>query len=140
MEEGEALPAAIGLISPATDLKVVGDTAFTIGDADPFINLDESRSNIAKYAGNTPRNQPLMSPVYGNLEGFPPLLIQVGTREVLLSDAVRLARAAREAEVDVTLDVWEGMWHAWHMAWPDVPEARQACKEMGRFLKKHIIQ
>ena len=81
---------------------------------------------------------PLISPIYGNFKGFPPLLIQVGTRDLILSDSVRLARKARREGVDVILDVWEGMWHVWHITWPHVREARQASKEMGQFIKRHL--
>ena len=80
-----------------------------------------------------------MSPLYSDFEGFPPLLIQVGTRDLLLSDSARLARKARASKVDVTLEVWEGMWHAWHMTWPSVPEARDACQVIADFLRPRIL-
>lgn len=138
IQENKPIPAAIAVISPATDLTMFGDSAITISHSDPFLKLDDSRFNISKYAGSSRRDDPVMSPVYGNFSGFPPLLIQVGTREVLLSDAVRLARVARQAGVDVTLDVWEGMWHAWHMTWPEIPEARKASEEIAHFLGRHL--
>ena len=82
---------------------------------------------------------PLLSPAFADYIGFPPLLIQVGTREVLLSDAVLVARKARDAGVDVTLDVWEGMWHSFHMTWPEqIPETQKAFKFMENFLRKHL--
>lgn len=77
--------------------------------------------------------------MYGDFTGFPPLLIQVGTREVLLSDAVRLARRAREGGVDVTLDAWEGMWHVWQDH-ATAPEAKQAAAEIGRFLEARLTR
>ena len=118
-----------------------GDTSLTLADAAPFLTVESIQDNLEKYAGKTPRNHPLMSPIYAEFEGFPPLLIQVGTREILLSDSVRLARRAREAGVDVTLDVWEGMWHSFHNAWAvNVPESRQACEFMADFLRKHLPQ
>jgi len=138
-QDNKPLPGAIAVISPGiADMKVFGDTYTTLSDWDPFTKMNEVYSNIEKYAGNVRRDHPLMSPLYGDFEGFPPLLIQVGTRESLLSDSVRLARKARKAGVDVTLDVWEGMWHSWHMTWPDVPEAREACREIAEFLRKHL--
>lgn len=139
-QEGKPLPGAIAVISPGIlDMKVFGDTWTTLAASDPFLPEDELLPNIVKYSGETSRDNPLMSPLYGDYEGFPPLLIQVGTRELLLSDSVRLAREARKAGVDVTLDVWEGMWHVWHMTWPEIPEAREACMEIADFLKQHVI-
>lgn len=129
-------PAAIAALSPLTDLSPAGDTRVTLAAYDPIV-VGDSTARYALYAGNHDIREPLISPVYGDLHGLPPLLIQVGTREVLLSDAVRLARRAREAGVDVTLDVWEGMWHVWQEH-PLVPESKQASIEIGRFLEKHL--
>jgi len=139
-QDGKPLPAAIAVISTATDLNVFGDSFITLSNFDPFSKLEAVRVNATKYAGSARRDDPLVSPLYGDFKGFPPLLIQVGTRDFLLSDSVRLARRARTAGVDVTLDVWEGMWHAWHMTWPEVPEAREACREAALFLAKHLAQ
>lgn len=139
--DGKPLPGAIVAISAGSlDMKVFGDSYTTLSDLDPFEKASQIYQNIEKYAGDTRRDHPLMSPLYGDFKGFPPLLIQVGTRDLLLSDSVRLARKARRAGVDVTLDVWEGMWHAWHMTWPEVPEAREACREAAHFLAKHLAQ
>jgi acetyl esterase/lipase len=110
----------------------------TLAAYDPII-VGDSADRFALYAGTRDVRDPLISPVYANLHGLPPLLIQAGTREVLLSDAVRLARRAREAGVDVTLDIWEGMWHVWQEN-PAVPESRQASMEIGRFLERHLTQ
>ena len=141
-KSGDPLPAAIAVISPGfLDGKRPGDTWLTLQEKDPFVGREDVEGNIEKYAGKAPLNHPLLSPIYGNYDGFPPLLIQVGTREMLLSDSVRLARKAREAGVDVTLDVWEGMWHSFHMQWPiKIPESQQACRFMADFLKKHLPQ
>ena len=75
--------------------------------------------------------------MYADYSGFPPLLIQVGTRERLLSDSVRLARQARNHSVDVELDVWDGMWHVWQDT-PGVPEAEQACRELAGFFTRNL--
>ena len=133
---GLARPAAIAVLSPTTDLSAGSDTRVTLAAHDPIL-VGESAERFALYAGTHDLKDPLVSPVYGDLRGLPPLLIQVGTREVLLSDAVRLARRAREARVDVTLDVWEGMWHVWQ-GHPVAPESRQASAEIGQFLEKHL--
>lgn len=131
-----ALPAAIAALSPLTDLTPTSDTRVTLAAYDPIV-VGDPTARFARYAGSHDIKDPLISPVYGDLRGLPPLLIQVGTREVLLSDAVRLARRAREAGVDVTLDVWEGMWHVWQEH-PLAPESKQASVEIGKFLEKHL--
>jgi acetyl esterase/lipase len=129
-------PAAVAALSPLADLTPVGDTRTTLANWDPIV-VGDPTGRFGLYAGSHDVRDPLISPVYADLTGFPPLLIQVGTREVLLSDAVRLARRARESGVDVTLDVWEGMWHVWqdHAL---APEAAQASREIGRFLERRL--
>jgi acetyl esterase/lipase len=129
-------PAAVVALSPLTDLTPVGDTRRTLAGYDPIV-IGDPTARFALYAGVHDVRDPRISPVYADLRGMPPLLIQVGTREVLLSDSVRLARRAREAGVEVTLDVWEGMWHVWqdHAL---APEARQAAREIGLFLERHL--
>jgi len=86
------------------------------------------------YAGRAGVDNPLVSPLYGAFKGFPPLLIQVGREEVLLDDSLRVAEKAREAGVDVTLSVWDGVWHVWPALGDLIPESRLAFEEMGRFL------
>ena len=90
------------------------------------------------YIGDYEASDPLISPVYADYDNFPPLLIQVGTRERLLSDSVRLARSARSAAAaNVTLDVWEGMWHGWQ-AHPSLPEADVATAEIAQFFLTYL--
>ena len=140
-DDGDELPAAVVAISPGADLTYSHDSAITFADSDPFVVLRDARENGRIYAAKTPIRHPLVSPAFADYKGFPPLLIQVGTREVLLSDAVLVARKARNAGVDVTLDVWEGMWHSFHMQWPlKIPESQQACNFMADFLRKHLPQ
>ncbi|MGI9307870.1 MAG: alpha/beta hydrolase fold domain-containing protein, partial [Gammaproteobacteria bacterium] len=130
------LPSAVAVLSPLTDLDDVGDTQFTLADADPVLRSYGS-TMYGLYAGDLPLDDPRVSPVYGDYAGFPPLLIQVGTRERFLSDAARLARTARAANVDVTLDVWDGMWHVWQGN-PELPEAEAASKELADFFLRHL--
>ena len=80
---------------------------------------------------------PLISPVHADLTGLPPMLIQAGAREILLSDALRLARNARNAGVAVELDIWDGLGHVFHM-YPDLPEAQRANREIAEFLLRHL--
>ena len=136
-DEGLPQPGALAVLSPSTDQTRSGDTQTTLGDFDPILGSGPGSPGHV-YAGDTPLTNPLVSPIYADLAGMGPLLIQVGTRERLLSASVRLARRAREAGVDVTLDVWEGMWHVWQDH-PTVPEAEQASREISEFFR-HKLQ
>jgi monoterpene epsilon-lactone hydrolase len=88
------------------------------------------------YAGGQNPRLPLLSPLYGDLRGLPPLLIHVGEDEILLSDATRLAEGAGAAGVKVSLVIWPKMWHVWHIFAPFMPEARQAVAEIGAFVRE----
>jgi acetyl esterase/lipase len=81
---------------------------------------------------------PLASPIYADLQGLPPLLIQVGTAETLLDDSTRLAERAREAGVDVTLEAWEDMIHVWHFFALLLPEGQQAIDRIAGFIRKRL--
>ena len=129
-------PGALAVLSPSTDLTRSGDTQTTLATFDPILGSGIGTPPHV-YAGDVDLRHPLISPVYGDFRGLGPLLIQVGTRERLLSASVRLARRAREAGVDVTLDVWEGMWHVWQDH-PTIPEAEQASKEISAFFVSHL--
>ncbi len=94
------------------------------------------RREAAMYlAGEDPRN-PLASPIYADLAGLPPMLIQAGTCEILLDDARRLAERAEGAGVEVELEVREGMFHVWQFFTPLVPESNAALAKAGRFLRQ----
>ncbi len=135
-DEGLPQPGALVALSPSVDLTGQGDTQATLLNADIVLGPpNPERSRL--YAGERPLDDPLVSPIYAELRGLPPLLIQVGTRERLLSDSVRLARHARRDGVNVTLDVWEGMWHVWQDH-PALPEAEQATAEIGAFFDAHV--
>ena len=136
-DECRPLPSCLVCLSPWTDLACTGPTLESHGELDPMLPADGIRECAARYSsGQDPRN-PSISPLYGNVEGLPPLLIQVGTHEVLLSDSERLAAAARAAGVETTLEVWDAMLHVWHLfAWC-VPEARRAIRRIGEFVQSH---
>lgn len=133
----QPLPSCLVCLSPWTDLACTGPTLESHGDLDPMLPADGIRECAARYStGQDPRD-PRISPLYGELAGLPPLLIQVGTNEVLLSDSERLAAAARAAGVETTIEVWDAMWHVWHLfAWC-VPEAKQAIRKIGAFVQSH---
>lgn len=112
------------LLSPWTDLTESLDSHFQNEECDPLISSEELREAALLYAGKEDLRNPYLSPLYGDFSGFPPVLIQVGTDEVLLDDSRELALRMDAQEVDVAVDVYEGMWHVWHMY--DVPEANRA--------------
>ena len=137
-DEKLPLPGALAVISPWADLSGVGDTFHTHAKVDPFLVPMPNMQRWGKaYAGTHNLKEPLISPVYGDYKNFPPMLIQAGTKEVLLSDAVRVAKKARVAGSDVTLDIWDGMWHDFQSL-ANTPEADNANKEIGEFFKKEL--
>ena len=136
---GEPMPAAAVLISPWTDMETSGDSFTTNAEADPSVTRDRILDFARTYmAGKDPR-APLASPIYADLTGLPPLLVQVGSVETLLDDSTVLAKRAKAAGVKVELDVWDDMPHVWHLFAPILPEARQAIKRLGTFVKNHTV-
>jgi acetyl esterase/lipase len=130
------MPAAAVVLSPWTDLSASGESWQENAKVDYLINRPKLKEAARLYLKNASPQTPLASPVYANLAGLPPLLIQVGSEEVLLSDSLRLAENARLSGVDVTLEVWEGMQHVWQFAASFVPEARQAIDKVGKFIRE----
>lgn len=132
-DRGKTLPAAVCVISPWTDLTESNDSHFANGAIDPLISSEELRDMALLYAGDHDLHEPYLSPLFGDFTGFPPTLIHVGTNEVLLDDSRELAvrMDAQGAEVDI--DIYEGMWHVWHMF--DIPEARAAIRKITWFFQ-----
>jgi len=136
-DAGVPLPAAAVVISPWVDLECSGGTMASKAAADPLCTKDSLLAEAGLYlAGENPRH-PLASPLYANLKGLPPLLIQVGTEETLLDDSHRLAEEARNAGVAVTLDVFDDMPHVWHVFASYLPEAQKAIDQIGEFVRRH---
>jgi epsilon-lactone hydrolase len=135
-ESGEPLPAAGFMLSPATDLAQTGGTFKTKAKEDPLIKIPWGDRCIGMYLGSTEATDPLASPLYADLQGLPPFLIQVGTREILLDDSLRFAERAKAAGVEVDLEVWDGMFHVWQIYCPAVPESRDAVKKIGAFCRE----
>ncbi len=133
-EAGDPLPAAIVCLSPWTDLTFAGKSHITKAKSDPVLLTDVLREWAAHYRGTEKPDHPLISPIYGDFHGFPPLLIQVGSDEVLLDDAVMLAEKAKSAGVDVTLTVWDELWHVWPALGDLLPESKKAFEEIGNFI------
>jgi len=135
-DAGDALPACAVCLSPWTDLEGTGASAQPGGADDPMVTVAALRDMGRTYAGDALRN-PLAAPLYGSFKGLPPLLVQVGTREILLDDSTRVADKARAAGVTVRLEIEEGAPHVWQ-AMPHVPEAIEAVKRIGAFVRERI--
>jgi monoterpene epsilon-lactone hydrolase len=132
-DNDEPLPAAGVLLSPVTDLSGAGDPASPRPDAG--LPVDWAGQQKRLYLGDTDPHLPLVSPYYADLRGLPPLLLQVGGDEWLLHDARRFAPKAQAAGVDLTLQVYPGMWHVWHILVPFMPESSQAVAAIGAFVR-----
>jgi acetyl esterase/lipase len=133
------LPAVLVLWSPWADIDQVGDTYFTLADNDPnLVNRDFLENAALAYAPKSEFKNPYVSPVYGDFsKGFPPTLIQVGSKEIFLSNAIRMYRALDDANKDVKLDVYEGMWHVWQGHYL-LPESKKAVNNTKKFMFKHL--
>ena len=135
-DAGDALPAAAVCMSPVTDLAKEGESMRTKASVDPMVQPASSAAYARRYIGGRDYKAPLASPLYANLEGLPPLLLLVGTWEVLLDDSTRFTEKARAAGVEVELEIWEEMVHIWPYFAAILPEARQAIDRMGTFIRQ----
>jgi acetyl esterase/lipase len=130
---GEPLPAGAVCISPWADLALSGASVKSKAGADPILGSAPLNMYVNYYAGERDVRDPLISPLYANLEGLPPLLIQGGTEEVLLDDAMRTTEQARAAGVPVTLEIWEEMVHVFQLI-PFLPESKRAVAQIATFV------
>jgi monoterpene epsilon-lactone hydrolase len=138
-DRGLPLPGALVLLSPCVDLHLNGDTETTLREADPALDFALNKAFLAAYAPADQLNNPYVSPIYGDFtKGFPPVLIQVGTKELLLSDAVRLYQALKVAGDTAELDVYEGMSHVFQAYMTGTPEQRAAYAEAKRWWSSHL--
>ena len=136
---GEPLPACAWLVSPWTDLTMSGSTLQTKDAIDPLIHRAYLAELADAYAPSSiDRRDPLISPLFADLAGLPPVLIQVGSAETLLADATRLAEAAGAADVDLTLQIWPHMIHAWPVWNAKLEDGRRALASAGQFIRAQI--
>ena len=135
-ELGKPLPALAVCLSPGTDFSMWGKSWTFNKGKDFMLDQRNIQKSIEIYLHDVDRRSPLVSPVYGDLQGLPPILIQVGSDEVLLSDATRFVEKARAVGVPATLEVWEGMQHVWQYTASFLPEARRAIHNIGAFAEK----
>jgi acetyl esterase/lipase len=138
-DQGLPLPAGLILLSPATDLTGAGDTRVTLAEADPVLFAQGIQPGIDAYAPPADQKNPYVSPVYGDFtKGYPPTLIQGGTKEILLSDMVRLNRRIKEAGGVSDLELYEGMPHVFPVLMAKAPEGQEAMAEWVAFWKAHL--
>lgn len=133
-DAGEALPGAVLCLSPWADLTNSSDSHASNASSEVLLKTGMLDQWARYYAGEDGLRNPLVSPVFADFKGFPPLFIQVDSGEVLLDDSLAVEKAAREAGVDVELLLWDDLWHVWPVLGDLIPESRLAFEEMKRFL------
>jgi len=126
------------LISPWVDLAITGDSVISKAEIDPMVTKEGLIEMVEAYMDDTDPRTPLASPLYADLVDLPPMLIHVGTSEILLDDATRLVDHARKAGIEVTLNAAEGMCHVWHFFTIMLPEALEAINEVAGFMREHL--
>jgi epsilon-lactone hydrolase len=137
-DHGLPQPAAAFVMSPYADLTLAGATMETKSKADPLLSREALQARVTDYTSGQDAALGLISPVFAGLSGLPPLIIQAGTHEVLLDDAVRLARQAATADVRVTLDITPGVPHVFQAYYPILDEAAAALDRAGQLLSAHL--
>lgn len=137
---GLPLPGAAILLSPWTDLSGSGDSVIKNAQSDPMLSPAALNTFATFYLGDRDRRAPLASPLFADLSGLPPVLIQVGSTEILLSDAQRLADKIRAAGGKALIDVWPKMPHVFQVLAARIPEGKRAIVQLGDFLKSHTGQ
>lgn len=134
------LPRACVLLSPWLDLTGSGESMQTRAGQDPLFKPHDMPGVVQKYCDEDQLQLPTVSPVFADVTGLPPTLIQVGDDEILLSDSERFAEKLRVAGIDVTFDVWSDMWHVWQMFVGLMPESRLANIRLGRYVRERIAE
>lgn len=137
--ENLPLPCACVLLSPWTDLAVTGQNVEKNVVNDPLVRVDKMKEWGKIYAGKYELTNPLISPLYANLSGLPPMLIQVSNSEALWDDSKRLHEAALKAGVNVVFQEFDDLMHWWHIFWQLLPESKDSITKISAFLKEHVF-
>jgi monoterpene epsilon-lactone hydrolase len=137
-DAGDPLPAAAVLLSPFLDATGSGESMQNRKDRDPLFYPEGLPHVVDHYCEPHQRRFPQISPVFADIEGLPPMFIQVGDDEILLSDSERLADQCVAAGIDVELQIWPEMWHVFQMFVGKMPEARRAIKQMGTYMQSRF--
>ncbi|PCE31251.1 alpha/beta hydrolase [Burkholderia ubonensis] len=136
-DAGLPLPGATVCLSPWVDLEATGESYETRKHIDPMVERETVDLVRKLYLNGIDPRTPTASPLFADLTGFPPFLIQVGEREILFSDAERLAAKARASGLDVTFEEWPALYHVWHLQFPVLSAARVAIARIGDFIRQH---
>ncbi len=134
-DQGIPLPSCGVALSPWVDMEVTGESMTTRADVDPMVQRDGLMTMAQTYLNGSDPRSPLAAPIYADLTGLPPLLIQVGTRETLYDDAIRLACHAIESGLRVTFEPWDEMIHVWQLFAPLIDEGQEAIERIGAFIR-----
>ena len=135
-QTGGRLPDALVTLSAVTDLTLSGESLKSKADVDPMLKAEMLAPLYGLFLGGRPADDPILSPLHGDLAGLPPLLMQVGENEVLLDDTRLFAERAKNAGVKVQCEVWEGMFHVWQMFPIRMVKAREALQGVAAFLAR----
>ncbi len=137
-DAGKPLPAGAVALSPATDLAFTGDSVRTRLHLDPIFSHGGPNTIIQDYVTSHDPHEPLISPLYADLHGLPPLLLHVGDHEILLDDTVRFGQKATAAGVQATVVVWPEMFHVFQLWTPFMPEARRSVEQIAAFIRARL--
>jgi monoterpene epsilon-lactone hydrolase len=137
-DAGKPMPGCAWLVSPWVDLQMTGVSITEKADVDPLIQKPYLEELASAYLAGADPAGPLVSPLHADLAGLPPLLVQVGSAETLLDDALRIARRAGAADVRVSLEVWPHMIHAWHLWAAQLEDGRRAIASAGAFMRAKL--
>ena len=135
-QAGDPTPAGVVCLSPFVDMDATGDSHNTKADADPVVGGEGLKAMSSAYLGSADSKDPLVSPIHGDWTGAPPMLIQVGTNEVLLDDSRTLTKVCRNAGVQVTLEEWDGMVHVFQSFYGLIDDAERAVDRIGEWVKE----
>ena len=137
-DSNKPLPAAAVCLSPWTDLALTGESIETKANEEIMITKNDLQYAAKIYLRDIDTKNPLASPLYADLEGLPPILLQTGTEEIILDDTLRFAEKAKNAGVDVTTDIWAGLWHVFQIFGNLMPESKKALKKIGGFIREKL--
>lgn len=137
-DDGIPLPAGCAVFSPCTDMTISGESHQIRAKADPCTPKGSTETYLSYYVGNGDPQHPYASPLFGDLTGLPPIIIQVGNDETLRDDSTRFAKKANEAGGEVRIKVWKGMFHCFPLLAPMFPEATAALEEVCQFIRINL--
>lgn len=137
-EKGEPLPSALVLMSPGTDFTCGSPSIFGKADSDPMLEPGIMEEVARIYVREHSLLDPHISPLFGDYHGFPPMLIQAGTEDILFDDSTRLAKKARDSGTEARLSTWSGLCHAFQIFYGILTEAEEAVKEIGSYVRARL--